>query len=650
LSSVTLRYAKSMKEPEKLDLLIDRLEAYARRQPGLYRLRVALLAALGYAYLIAVVALLLLIVYLMLFHVRWSGFTIKIIWIPLVLVGLVARSLWITIPDPDGKELNRQQAPRLFEAVQQVEQALAGPQVDRILLSDEFNAAIVQIPRFGMFGWLRNYLVIGLPLMHALSPKEFRAVLAHEFGHLSGNHGRFSGWVYRVRASWIQILERVHEERHYASFIFVPFLNWYAPFFNAYSFVLARRQEYEADSYSVKLVGRDVAARSLIRLSTAQHSLEEEFWPAFFRRAHAEPKAPQDPFSQILLGVGQSTSSARARKWFWDELKTRTGHDDTHPALADRLEALGFSRDNFEKDNITKLLVETNGESSGNAAEYYLRELPEDLIAGYDRLWREQITKPWRERHDNFQQTRRRLTELQDKENSDTLTLDEQMERVRALREVSESDAALPLLRRILQENPDHAEANFSLGALLLEQNDSSGIEYLKKTLKSMPWTAEEALKQISNFHLEHGRPDEALLYRNRAEQHRKQIEEALSFSPDDSFEPHRLTPEQVKVLREQLEKVRGLSRAYLVRKIPKAGGEQFHVLGVVAGYTWQEGQSTKNYGALLDELSARVEFSVLTVLVSLDQDRKYLAGIFSQIKDAEVFSSIDPEDVEYFL
>jgi hypothetical protein len=62
-------------EQEKLHLLIDRLELYARRRPAEYRLRVALLAALGYAYLLAVVILLLLIAYLTLSI--WKGFLAK---------------------------------------------------------------------------------------------------------------------------------------------------------------------------------------------------------------------------------------------------------------------------------------------------------------------------------------------------------------------------------------------------------------------------------------------------------------------------------------------------------------------------------------------------------------------------------------------
>ena len=78
-------------EQAKLNLLIDQLEAYARKRPVLYRLRVALLAALGYGYLLAVVVILLLIAYLTLVGARFNAITIKVAWIPLVIAGLVVR-------------------------------------------------------------------------------------------------------------------------------------------------------------------------------------------------------------------------------------------------------------------------------------------------------------------------------------------------------------------------------------------------------------------------------------------------------------------------------------------------------------------------------------------------------------------------------
>lgn len=169
-------------EQSKYESLIKPLEALAAENPGQYRLRVALLAALGYLYLLIIVTLLLGIVVLTLIYVRFKWVVLKILWIPLVLVGIVLRSLWITLPVPEGVELQREQAPALFDLVHEVTAALNGPKVHHILLSGDFNAGIVQIPEFGMFGWQTNYLVVGLPMLRTISRRQrsrtFRISLA----------------------------------------------------------------------------------------------------------------------------------------------------------------------------------------------------------------------------------------------------------------------------------------------------------------------------------------------------------------------------------------------------------------------------------------------------------------------------------------
>lgn len=89
-------------EQSEFENLIRPLEELAAKNPGQYQLRVALLAALGYLYLLVVVTLLLGIVVFVLFYASINWLVIKILWIPLVLVGIVLRSLWITQPVPDG--------------------------------------------------------------------------------------------------------------------------------------------------------------------------------------------------------------------------------------------------------------------------------------------------------------------------------------------------------------------------------------------------------------------------------------------------------------------------------------------------------------------------------------------------------------------
>ena len=330
-------------EEKEFSALVDRLEVYARQSPGAYKLRVALLAALGYAFLIGVVIVIGVLAVAVIYFGRLNWLVIKVLAIPLGIAALVLRSLWVEFPEPDGEPLKYDDAPRLFDLAKSTREATTGPKLHKLLLTDEFNAAIVQRPRLGMFGWHENYLIVGLPLLHGLSPDEVRAVIAHEFGHLSGKHGAFSSWIYRVRLTWGQVLVKMRAEQRFGSGIFESFFRWYAPYFSAYSYVLARSREYEADRMSVQLCGKENAAGALIKIHLRDKSLGNEFWPTFFKRANSEAEPPKEPFNEMLAALRQPLSLIKAQTWFSQSLTNKHDYDDTHPALGDRLEAMGYA-------------------------------------------------------------------------------------------------------------------------------------------------------------------------------------------------------------------------------------------------------------------------------------------------------------------
>src|SRR5215216_89046 len=627
-------------ENEKLAILIRRLETFASEKPGLYKLRVALLAALGYAYLLFVVLILLAIVAATLLYARLNWVVIKILWIPLVLVGIVLRSLWIALPEPDGAELQRHQAPALFDLIHEVTTKLNGPKIHHVLVSSDFNASVVQIPQFGMFGWLNNYLVVGLPLLRAFTPAEFRAVLAHEVGHLSGKHGGFSGWIYRVRRSWVEVLTRVHLERHYASFLFEPFLNWYAPYLNMYSFVLARIQERHADEYAVELAGREVTAVMLARLDVKQRELAEDFWPKFFRQSKEQPKAPRDPFEQMLSGVEQPVGPVNGQKWFFDALRVPTGYDDTHPALADRLAAIGYPKDSTEIAGLLDNVLKADEEKE-SAAAYYLRDLPEDFVASQNRLFREQLVRAWNESHAQSNEAKRQLAKLEENSTKHPLTVDEEWQRVTLVSQLQDDTAAIPLLQTMLREHPDHVGAHFALGAILLEQQNAEGVEYLEKAMQLSPAVTGNASTLLSGFYFQQGNKELTETFRKRAAEHREKEErlreQAVNFSEQDRFLPHELSELVLKEIQAQLGKVRGLSEAFLVRKILE-GSNHVYVLAVLAGYSWKEGVSAKHLKPLFDDLVQVSAFPSPLVTLPLDAVHGDLLPKFKAVRGAAIY------------
>src|SRR5207253_2899501 len=113
---------------------------------------------------------------------------------------------------------------------------LHAPRIHRIIITDDFNAYAAQRPRFSLVGPTENTLALGLPYMLAVSPDEFRATVAHEFGHFSGKHGKFGATIYRQTVTWHRIWDQLSKSN--ASWLLSSFLSWYMPKFEALSFAL----------------------------------------------------------------------------------------------------------------------------------------------------------------------------------------------------------------------------------------------------------------------------------------------------------------------------------------------------------------------------------------------------------------------------
>ena len=630
---------------EEFNDLVKRLEGYARKHPAVYKLRLGLLAGLGYAYLFGVVALLLLLIVVVALYTRFNYLIIKVLWIPLGIVAVVLRSLWIQFPEPEGHELKQEDAPRLFAFVREVRKAAQGPRVHHVLLTDEFNAGIVQIPRLGVFGWHRNYLTVGLLLMEALSPDEFRAVLAHEFGHLSGRHGHFSAWIYRVRHTWIQLLTTLQRQKRTGYEIFERFFNWYAPFFGAYSFVLARTHEYEADRRAVELAGKEHAAQSLISLELKDRLLKEQFWPSFYKQADQLADPPKDPLTQVLSALHQPLDEGAADKWFGQSLKVRTSSDDTHPSLADRLAAMGYAVASEQEEELLKRLVSPQQSIENTAAHHYLDAIPEDYLAKSNRLWREAVAQTWRERHKFVQEAQATLETLREKEEAAPLTIEERWEQARLLTETQGSAVALPILSEVIATQPDHAGANYLIGQILLAREDETGVQHIERAMQHDPAAVLSGCEQIYFFLRRRGRHDQADQYRVRAAQHNEKLEKAWkerqTIYPGDEFRSPGLEAQEIERLRDQLSNFAQIRTAYLVRKVLHYFPEEpLYVLGIIPQRPWYKGRSVQAEGALIKTLADEIQLPAQALVISLEGNRRHLRKVFSDTYGAEIWRS----------
>ncbi len=219
---------------------------------------------------------------------------------------------------------------------------MRGPRFHHVLLINEMNAAVVQRPLFGLIGFPRNYLLLGLPLLESATPDEAMAVVAHEYGHLAGAHGRFGAFIYRLRLSWGTIQAIAGQWTGWTGRLLRKPVDWYAPYFNAYTFVLARTNEYQADAASAELVGTPAAASALKRVNVSGGSYER-FLSTTFASARSEGTPPDDLSERWARTALAPQAAELASKDLGEALARDPGVADTHPSLRQRLLALGVA-------------------------------------------------------------------------------------------------------------------------------------------------------------------------------------------------------------------------------------------------------------------------------------------------------------------
>ncbi|MBZ5544650.1 MAG: M48 family metalloprotease [Acidobacteriia bacterium] len=629
---------------EQFEGFVRRLEAYAREHPGSYALRVTLLAALGYFY-IGFILLGLLAANVALAYVMIRARTVILLvqfGLPLLaLTGTILRALWVKFPEPQGLRLGRDAVVRLFDVVEEIRRLLRAPPVNVILLTHDFNAGVADVPRTALLG-SKRFLAIGLPLMQALGPPQFRAVLAHEFGHVSASHGRFSSWIYRIRQTWGQLLTRLEAEKRWGVGIFVRFAKWYAPLFNAYTFVLARAHEYEADRSAAEAAGARVFGETLVTMTVKGRLVSESFWPSIFKQVEQAPQPPVGVYQVSQQALAAPLEQKDAQKWLEAALSVPTGYSDTHPALFDRLIALGcFDQEAGGKFFGSLAVIAPLGEET--AARYYLGAACDALSAQMSEAWQKHVAENWHARHDYVHGVRRGLQELEEKSQAQSLEVEEKWTRARWTAELEGGEVAVPLLREVLESAPEHVGANYLLGQILIAQNDAAGIDRLEAAMARDPDAVLPSCQAIYWYLRRQGQDERARQYESRLLGHQELLErareESSRVSAKDKFAPHGLPREQTEVIAQQVAHFPELERAYFVRKQTRNLPEKpAYILGVVRRRRWIEISPAVRDRQFVQEIAANTSFPGHTLVIILNRGNRKLRRKIERITGAAIY------------
>ncbi|MBN3929065.1 M48 family metalloprotease [Streptomyces verrucosisporus] len=243
-----------------------------------------------------------------------------------------------------GRAVTRRQAPRLWETVTGLARAVGAPEPTEIRLTLEANASVGEDTRFGA-GVAARRMEIGVPLLAGLSEDELRAVLCHELGHYARRHTRFAATAHRGSAALRTARDGITEAAGGNVLVasYTGYQRWvlgvYAWLFDAVTFVVRRRQEFQADAAAAAVVGREATASAL----TAVHAVGAAW--ADYRARLLDPMAgrgltpddPLRPFAGMLADPEYAEALEQWRRRMPEPPRSRL---DSHPPLSRRLAAL----------------------------------------------------------------------------------------------------------------------------------------------------------------------------------------------------------------------------------------------------------------------------------------------------------------------
>ena len=270
-------------------------------------------------------------------YVEWRWADRIHVKIALACIGSAAVILWSILPRIDrfqapGPRLEPGDHPELFDVLRGVARDTGQEMPAEVYLINEVNAWVSQ--RGGIMGFGgRRVMGLGLPLMQTTTVSQFRAILAHEFGHYHGGDTKLGPWIYKTRLAIGRTLQGLED-----GIIHKPF-EWYGTFFMRVTQAISRAQELAADRLAAQVAGAQSMIDALVAVERSALAYD-----AFFRdelvpvlsNGYKPPIAAG--FSRFLAAENVASSLKSAVD---ESLREGQGDIyDSHPPLRERVEAL----------------------------------------------------------------------------------------------------------------------------------------------------------------------------------------------------------------------------------------------------------------------------------------------------------------------
>jgi hypothetical protein len=485
-----------------------------------------------------------------------------------VILYSIGKAIFYRPEEPGGVRLNREMAPTLFEDVDDICRKLGARRCDGIRLDFDFNAAAVQFHKWGVVGPIRNYVLLGMPLLDCLSRDQVRSVIAHEVGHLMLKHGARNRRWYAMAEMYAAIRENLKGGLLW--YLFGPFADWYLPRFYARLQPISLRSEFEADARAVAITSASVAASSLCMLRLGEKRVDNEI-RTYCTRATSENNHDAEQLADAVYASVREWSDEEASTTLSRALRAATDIEGSHPALADRLAALGVEPE-----------VPTPAKPA--ASDEYFGSERRSVAAG--------IAHHYMSLSGYYESLVEAIGEAKEVESSisarvmdGTASQEEIEDYVRTQGFMHGPDHVQHHIERYLVQYPQSSALHYYQGMTQLKQGDDEGIHALVKSAHLGEGISADIFETIYQYLLANGRTEEASEFRQKRDQFVDQLsstyDSRLKVSKKQEYEPAGFAENEIEYIREILSRAKAVGKAYIVKRSNQDGPLTMYDLAV---------------------------------------------------------------------
>jgi len=381
---------------------------------------------------------------------------------------------------------------------------LNAPRPHRIVLCNELNAFAHTSGGVLSLVGVKRTLGIGIPLLRILNADEVRAVIAHELGHFSRQHGRLGHWIYRVRAKWLGYAYSERDAEGIGGAI-AALADRLVPPFLARSAEWSVHCEFEADASAASCVLGTALITGLTKLQAVDAAWKTSLADQRLAMMLASPLPPTDYWQWVTEAASRISAdaafNASAQAW----RRSSGVHRISHPPIHERIEHVGSTR---------PTTLDWAGPCAG---EVLLGNRWALVYASFAERTCARMSASWRVDHARLTWSQKVLAAATVPTNDAAVGDVDRITRLAAADHLFRNAETLNALANAASD-ANSAAAMFAYGSALLARDVDDGIEWLRKSYRADRTYALTATELMASHTFEFGTFEATLAARSTAD------------------------------------------------------------------------------------------------------------------------------------